>query len=196
VAQRYFDAGWVIFEITKPCVSYSSRNVGGRKSMMHRASLPVPSKKTMIKLFRAYPPRRNAANFFQIRCHYAPENRRRRIPPAQRQTAVGRRRRWLIGISRNLAKDLRRSLAVYDWLFVNEERADLDVRTVPSPEERLLAKEELKVIARLRLRQLNTRSSHGQRWGIRQWRSGRRLGWCQIPSHPISEGSERCSGRR
>jgi RNA polymerase sigma factor (sigma-70 family) len=58
---------------------------------------------------------------------------------------------WLVGISRNLAKDLRRSLAVHEWLFVEEGRADLDVLMVPSPEERLLAKEELKVMVRLKL---------------------------------------------
>jgi DNA-directed RNA polymerase specialized sigma24 family protein len=60
---------------------------------------------------------------------------------------------WLIGISRNLARDLRRSLAVHDGLFVNEEcyRVDFDVLMVPSPEERLLGQEELEVLTRLKL---------------------------------------------
>jgi RNA polymerase sigma factor (sigma-70 family) len=72
---------------------------------------------------------------------------------------------WLIGISRNLAKDLRRSLAVHDRLFVNEECVDLDALMVPSPEERVLAKERLQVIARLKLsaaqREIVTRTGMG-----------------------------------
>jgi RNA polymerase sigma factor (sigma-70 family) len=74
---------------------------------------------------------------------------------------------WLTGISRNLAKDLRRSLAMHDWIFVDERyyRVDIDAIVVPGPEEQLIAKKELAVLGKVNLsavqREIVTRAGMG-----------------------------------
>jgi RNA polymerase sigma factor (sigma-70 family) len=60
---------------------------------------------------------------------------------------------WLTAITRNVARDRLRALAVHGRIFVDEGyyRVDIDAIIAPGPEEPLLAKEELRVIARLKL---------------------------------------------
>ena len=60
---------------------------------------------------------------------------------------------WLTAIAKNLARDLHRSLAVHARVFVDEGyySVDIDAIMVAGPEGPLLAKEALRVIARMKL---------------------------------------------